>query len=79
MFTASCGNLRLTLCASTYELQVLELVDPLEDQVGYVYDKKAILAAVDRGRGQPIPCPVQGGSPHTRPQPAWLMRAKPSC
>jgi hypothetical protein len=39
---------------------VLELEDPVEDQVGYVYDKKAILGLVDRGRGQPVPCPVQG-------------------
>lgn len=40
-------------------LQVMELEDPLEDQIGYVYDRRSILDLLKKSRG-PVRCPVQG-------------------
>ena len=37
-----------------------ELQDPVEDQKGYVYDKKAIYAYIDASRGGQVQCPVMG-------------------
>ena len=44
-------------------VQVLELEEPVEDEMGYVYEKAAILAyiiRITRRPGEPVPCPVAG-------------------
>lgn len=40
--------------------QVLELTEPVEDRMGYVYERKAILQQLRNARGGPIACPVAG-------------------
>eukprot|EP00873_Tetraselmis_striata_P017555 jgi/Tetstr1/437819/TSEL_026459.t1 len=43
---------------------VLELLEPVEDQSGYVYEKQPIMAYIaSKGRGgQPVPSPIAGAS-----------------
>jgi hypothetical protein len=50
---------------------VLDLADPVEDEVGYVYEKAAIVKyirdAERRRPGQPVDCPIAGAPPAAAP------------
>mmetsp|Transcript_138 Transcript_138/g.301 ORF Transcript_138/g.301 Transcript_138/m.301 type:complete len:250 (-) Transcript_138:266-1015(-) len=41
---------------------VMELVEPVEDKKGYIYEKEHILQMLRQARGQPIKCPEAGTS-----------------
>jgi hypothetical protein len=64
----SAGMLQLTdACPGGRRAQVLDLADPVEDEVGYVYEKAAIVKyirdAERRRPGQPVDCPIAGAPP----------------
>lgn len=52
--------------------QILELQDPIEDEMGYVYDKASLLQYIrrelQRHPGREVQCPVAGV-----PSPAFLV------
>lgn len=44
-----------------FDLQILEMSDPVEDERGYVYERESIVEYIihNSGRGQ-VKCPVAG-------------------
>lgn len=42
------------------KIRVMDLVDPVEDSKGYVYEKQAIMHLLQRSRNQSIECPEAG-------------------
>lgn len=62
---------------SCYVLQLLEILDPVEDRVGYVYERSALLHIM--GAAGCVTCPVAGGWHALTRRPSWCRRLAPTC